>query len=672
MRRIIVHLALAFLFLASPARLWAQTDADSILTFLPAILASHPGKLNGVKVTIGTNTIQAKRLIGSAGGTISVTSGPLAGVKVVFPPGAVDQDTAFTLSYNSGTLVPKSGTASGRLLDIHSSGATTFNEPVSVTVPYDKTANVVPVPYHVDSSGYLEPCQVKRINRTAGTITYDIFHTSLFTEIWAALTGEGGATTYRPATNGFQIVNTGSSYNPGGECFGISAFAQWYFSNKADGLYPKYMEDIPLQSGGTRKGQSIIATRAHTSLGQQWNSYIPAVTAQYNLTQEDIYVSIINAIKNVKLPVMLYLKDKETAEHARHAVLAYDYYASSGAISINDPNYPGQVLTARYDGTTKKFLPYNGYKGIYLIGLGSFFTESFDSIYKDAESGFDGSGDAQVTITSHTFDQEVNQRTVTIVGKIESGQVLVTKIKLTLNGTTPFEAAVDAQGNFSVPVSLNYGENTIAFTTYGKNAKGFTVETPNNQLTPFKLKLILNKAVILVTLTWNTNNTDLDLYVIDPTGDASWYQHKTTADGGQLDYDDTSGYGPEHWTLLDTNVVRWGQAYRVRVHYYSDHQSGTPEPPTIPSGYTINVLLYEGTANPVTLNYSGVLSSESTSNISPTATGPDWANVVDIIPVQPTSGAQPQFIRDPSGPVKLLVPISEEMLAPKQESPPRQ
>ncbi|MEF3697385.1 YfaP family protein, partial [Desulfolutivibrio sp.] len=295
----------------------------------------------------------------------------------------------------------------------------------------------------------------------------------------------------------------------------------------------------------------------------------------------------------------------------------------------------------------------------------------FDSIYKDAESGFDGSGDAQVTITSHTFDQEVNQRTVTVVGKIESGQVLVTKIKLTLNGTTPFEAAVDAQGNFSVPVSLNYGENTIAFTTYGKNSKGFTVETPNNQLTPFKLKLILNKAVILVTLTWNTNNTDLDLYVIDPTGDASWYQHKTTADGGKLDYDDTSGYGPEHWTLLDTNTVRWGQAYRVRVHYYSDHQSGTPTPPTIPSGYTINVLLYEGTANPVTLNYSGVLSSESSSNISPTATGADWATVVDIIPVQPTSGAQPQFIRDPSGTVKLLVPMTEEMLAPKQESPPR-
>ena len=142
-----------------------------------------------------------------------------------------------------------------------------------------------------------------------------------------------------------------------------------------------------------------------------------------------------------------------------------------------------------------------------------------------------------------------------------------------------------------------------------------------------------------------------------------------SADGGKLDYDDTNGYGPEHWTLLNTDTIRWGQTYRVRVHYYSDHSGDST---TIPSTYTVNVVLYEGTDRATTASYTGVLSVDNSSNSSPSSTGPDWANVLDIIPVQSTSNGQPQIIRSPTGMKKLLVPVSNDDLAPKQESPPRQ
>lgn len=118
---------------------------------------------------------------------------------------------------------------------------------------------------------------------------------------------------------------------------------------------------------------------------------------------------------------------------------------------------------------------------------------------------------------------------------------------------------------------------------------------------------------ILVTLTWDTNGTDLDTYVIDPTGDYSCYYHKVTADGGALDHDVTTGYGPEHWTLTDNNTVRYGQPYKIRVHYYSDHGHGG-------TNYTVSIVEYEGTTRQQTQTYRGYLGVSIPSNNQPNGT----------------------------------------------------
>lgn len=70
---------------------------------------------------------------------------------------------------------------------------------------------------------------------------------------------------------------------------------------------------------------------------------------------------------------------------------------------------------------------------------------------------------------------------------------------------------------------------------------------------------------VQVTLTWN-NGADIDLYVTDPNGDELWYQNQSIASGGQLDVDDTDGFGPEN--------VFWPQGeapdgtYEVSIHHY--------------------------------------------------------------------------------------------------------
>ncbi len=77
------------------------------------------------------------------------------------------------------------------------------------------------------------------------------------------------------------------------------------------------------------------------------------------------------------------------------------------------------------------------------------------------------------------------------------------------------------------------------------------------------------QADLLVTITWNTDRTDVDLHVLEPTGERCYYQHRETELGGELTDDVTQGYGPEMY------VLRNGAAgeFRIGAHYYSGDPS---------------------------------------------------------------------------------------------------
>lgn len=423
------------------------------------------------------------------------------------------------------------------------------------------------------------------------------------------------------------------------------------------------MQDIPLGSGNrTIKGQEIIRTRAFDSVSRLFNSYVPRRAASFNLTPAQRYASICQILMNTHVPTIL--------STFGHSILVYDFYsagATNGVLLVNDPNYPGTTQTIRYDPAfSNRFWyvsPDETWTNLAVMGDGSFQMEGFDAIFADAEDGFHGNGAAQVAVTSHTNGQAVTSRTITITGNITNGQVVVSRLDIILNGATTISAPVvnhGAYGTFSAQVSLNAGTNTLTFATVGFNGANQQVYVLNTQKEPFKIIDNIDKAAILVTLTWDTGASDIDLYTIDPTGDYSAYFHHTTADGGNLDYDNTSGYGPEHWTLTYANTVRWGQAYKVRVHYYSDHQSCTSCDPPIdvrPTGFTVTVMLYESLPQMVTYTYSGVLGGANSGNHQPADTGPDWADVVTITPVQPGPNRAAAVQTTESGEIQITVPV---------------
>ncbi len=70
---------------------------------------------------------------------------------------------------------------------------------------------------------------------------------------------------------------------------------------------------------------------------------------------------------------------------------------------------------------------------------------------------------------------------------------------------------------------------------------------------------------LLVVITWNTDNSDVDLHVMEPTGEDCYYQNRQTKIGGTLTTDVTQGYGPEMYTLAKAK----SGAYKVRVKYFA-------------------------------------------------------------------------------------------------------
>jgi hypothetical protein len=54
---------------------------------------------------------------------------------------------------------------------------------------------------------------------------------------------------------------------------------------------------------------------------------------------------------------------------------------------------------------------------------------------------------------------------------------------------------------------------------------------------------------IRVVMEWNTDKSDMDLWVDEPTGERAMYSNPATKIGGRLSNDMTSGYGPEEYLL---------------------------------------------------------------------------------------------------------------------------
>ena len=174
---------------------------------------------------------------------------------------------------------------------------------------------------------------------------------------------------------------------------------------------------------------------------------------------------IANIIANTAAPTMLWVQRRG------HIVLAYDVYkyGETNESPSTTANYPGTKLICITSTEEQYCVPrplhHSSGRSVFtdmvVQGSGSWQLEPFDLIYKDAENGFNGSGAAQVDVTSFADLDHVLDRTVMLSGvspTAKSGGV-----SRVMNGETSYRGAVDSTGNFSIPISLHADTNELKF-----------------------------------------------------------------------------------------------------------------------------------------------------------------------------------------------------------------
>ena len=85
----------------------------------------------------------------------------------------------------------------------------------------------------------------------------------------------------------------------------------------------------------------------------------------------------------------------------------------------------------------------------------------------------------------------------------------------------------------------------------------------------FDSRLMRNLPLDLrAVLSWDADNTDIDLWVTDPNGEKAYYGNRLTYQGGAMSRDFTGGYGPEEFSLKTAKPGK----YLVQAQFYGHRQ----------------------------------------------------------------------------------------------------
>ncbi|HWB58919.1 MAG TPA: VIT domain-containing protein [Chthoniobacteraceae bacterium] len=73
---------------------------------------------------------------------------------------------------------------------------------------------------------------------------------------------------------------------------------------------------------------------------------------------------------------------------------------------------------------------------------------------------------------------------------------------------------------------------------------------------------------VRIVMSWDADSTDIDLHVVEPTGEEVFYNHNRSLSGGLISHDVTQGYGPEEYIM---RCAMPGD-YKIFAQYYGSTQ----------------------------------------------------------------------------------------------------
>ena len=94
-------------------------------------------------------------------------------------------------------------------------------------------------------------------------------------------------------------------------------------------------------------------------------------------------------------------------------------------------------------------------------------------------------------------------------------------------------------------------------------------------LDPRLIKLL--DVDVRIVMTWSADNTDIDLWVTEPSGEKAFYGHNRTTIGGLVSCDFTQGYGPEEYMV---HRAAHGM-YKIDANYFGSQATRLLGPVTV-------------------------------------------------------------------------------------------
>eukprot|EP00112_Aurelia_sp_Birch-Aquarium-sp1_P009405 Seg20680.1 transcript_id=Seg20680.1/GoldUCD/mRNA.D3Y31 product="putative protein YfaP" protein_id=Seg20680.1/GoldUCD/D3Y31 len=83
-------------------------------------------------------------------------------------------------------------------------------------------------------------------------------------------------------------------------------------------------------------------------------------------------------------------------------------------------------------------------------------------------------------------------------------------------------------------------------------------------------------ADIRIVISWDTDNSDMDLWVTNPDGEKCYYSNNLTEEGGRISQDMTDGRGPEEFMITKAKQGK----YKIEVDYYGTREQTSIIGPT--------------------------------------------------------------------------------------------
>ncbi|HEX9860676.1 MAG TPA: hypothetical protein VGB23_05685, partial [Nitrospirota bacterium] len=251
-----------------------------------------------------------------------------------------------------------------------------------------------------------------------------------------------------------------------------------------------------------------------------------------------------------------------------------DPRSKKATLTVNDDSRVISVLGGKFEAAVALREGKNTITVMSFDPDGNVGKDSVTVVYKAPESKF------AVSIAEprngQVFDVSKGN-TVKVRGTVDDPRI--TRARMILNGS-PKDIVVKS-GRFTQEVALTQEQNTVVV-----EAAGLDGRTSSSRTVRFGTMNITPKDIIVV-LTWDKPNADLDLHVYDPLGghtsykSPNVYESNEAISGGQLEQDAKGNFGPEVFT--QERSARG--VYTIRSNYFYSGGDGD-------ANATVTVILF--------------------------------------------------------------------------------